>query len=193
MTLLILGLVIFHGLHLVPTAPELRTGLRERLGPGIYQLLFSVASLVGLVLIVWGYGQAHGRGDGNVQLYYPPLFLRHITLALMLPAFILLAAAYVPSRIRTAVKHPMLTAVKTWALAHLLIRGDLASVLLFGSFLAYGVFDRISVKKRGALGPLGTATGGLIGDITAVVIGVVAYGLMVVWGHGALIGVPLLR
>ena len=116
-----------------------------------------------------------------------------LTLALMLVAFILLAAAYIPSRIRTAVKHPMLAAVKLWAFAHLLVRGDLASLLLFGSFLAYGVFDRISVKKRHALGPLGAAQGGLKGDIVVVAVGTVAYLLMLLFGHAYLIGVPLMR
>ena len=193
MVTLILGLMLFNGLHLVPAVPSLRQSFRDKMGPSIYMLGFSVVSLFALVLIGRGYGQAHGLGIGNVQLWVPPLFLRHITLALMLPAFILLAAAYVPSRIRTVAKHPMLAAIKIWALAHLLVRGDLASVLLFGSLLAFGVFDRISVKKRGAMGPLGAAQGGLRGDVIAVAIGTVAYVLMVFWGHSVLIGVPLLR
>ena len=193
MMTLILGLVLFNGLHLVPAMPSLRTTMRDKMGPGIYLLGFSVVSLIALVLIGRGYGQAHGLGIGNVQLWVLPDFLRHITLALMLPAFILLAAAYVPSRIRTVAKHPMLAAIKIWALAHLLVRGDLASVLLFGSFLAFGVFDRISVKKRGAMGPLGTATGDLRGDLIAIAIGTLAYAAMIFWGHSALMGVPLLR
>ena len=193
MLTLILGLILFNGLHLVPASPSLRTGIRDRLGPLPYMLLFSLLSIAGLVLMVRGYGEAHGLGRGNIQLWSPPAFLRHITLALMLPAFILLAAAYIPSRIRTAAKHPMLAAVKIWALAHLLVRGDLASVLLFGSLLAFGVFDRISVKKRGAMGPLGAASGGMAGDVMAIAVGSLAYAAMVFWGHSALIGVPLLR
>jgi uncharacterized membrane protein len=91
------------------------------------------------------------------------------------------------------VQHPMLAAIKLWALAHLLVRGDLASLLLFGSFLAYGVYDRISVKRRDAFGPLGTRTGTMTGDMAVLVLGIAAYAFMLVWGHGALIGVKLLR
>ena len=193
MLMLILGLAIFIVPHLVPAMPALRSSLRDRMGPSAYLLSFSIVSLVSLILIAKGYGDARTLGRANPQLWTPPAFTRHITLALMLPAFILLAAAYIPSRIRTAVKHPFLAAVKIWALAHLLVRGDLASVILFGSMLAYAVFDRISVKRRNALGPLGAATGGAKGDIIAVVAGVIVYALMVMWGHNALIGVALTR
>ena len=193
MLTLIFGLAAFVGLHLVPANPGLRADLRDRMGPSAYLLVFSVLSLVSLILIAMGYGEAHGLGRGNVQLWTPPLLMRHVTMLLMLPAFILLAAAYIPSRIRTAVKHPMLAAIKIWALAHLLVRGDLASLLLFGGLLAYAVFDRISVKKRGALGPLGAATGTPRGDVMAILIGGFAYAVMLLWGHNALIGVPIIR
>jgi uncharacterized membrane protein len=193
MLTLVSGLVLFNGLHLIPTVPDARDRLRAAAGSGVYLGVYSLLSAVGLWLIARGYGIVHNQGIGNVQLWTPPLFMRHITLALMLPAFILLAAAYIPSRIRTTVKHPMLAAIKIWALAHLLVRGDLASVLLFGSFLAYGVFDRISVKKRGALGPLGHSAGGLNGDLTAVAVGIFAYALMVLWGHQYFIGVSPLH
>jgi len=193
MTPLIVGLALFFVSHLVPASPGTRETLRERMGPSAYLLAFSAVSIISLVLIVKGYGDARLLGAGNPQLWAPPQFLRHVTLGLMLVAFILLAAAYIPSRIRTAVKHPMLAAIKIWALAHLLVRGDLASVILFGSMLAYAVFDRISVKRRNALGPLGNATGTLRGDVLAVVIGSAAYAAMVLFGHAALIGVPLLR
>ena len=191
--MLILGLAIFIVPHLVPAMPALRSSLRDRMGPSAYLLSFSIVSLVSLILIAKGYGDARTLGRANPQLWTPPAFTRHITLALMLPAFILLAAAYIPSRIRTAVKHPFLAAVKIWALAHLLVRGDLASLLLFGSLLAYAVFDRISVKKRNALGPLGAVQGSIKGDIAAVVVGSLAYVAMLVVGHSALIGVPVLR
>ena len=191
--LLIAGLLVFMVPHLVPAAPAMRASLRDKMGPSGYLLSFSVVSLIALIMIAKGYGDAHGRGIGNVQIWYPPAVMKHITMLLMLPAFILLAAAYIPSRIRTAAKHPMLAAVKLWALGHLLVRGDLASLLLFGSFLAYGVFDRISVKKRSALGPLGAAKGGLKGDIMVVAVGGIAYLLMLLYGHAYLIGVPLVR
>jgi uncharacterized membrane protein len=193
MLLLVAGLLLFMVPHLLPTAPDMRASLRDKMGASGYLLAFSIVSLASLIMIATGYGEAHGRGVGNVQLWYPPAFMKHITMLLMLPAFILLAAAYIPSRIRTAAKHPMLAAVKLWALGHLLVRGDLASLLLFGSFLAYGVFDRISVKQRSSLGPLGTATGGLKGDIMAVAVGGAAYVLMLLYGHAYLIGVPLVR
>lgn len=193
MLILIAGLLVFMLPHLLPAAPAMRASLQAKMGTSAYLLVFSIVSLVSLIMIAKGYSDAHGRGLGNVQLWYPPAFTKHIAMALMLPAFILLAAAYIPSRIRTAAQHPMLAAVKLWAFAHLLVRGDLASVLLFGSFLAYGVFDRISVKRRGSLGPLGTAKGGLKGDIMAVAAGSIAYLLMLIWGHAYLIGVPLVR
>jgi uncharacterized membrane protein len=193
MSLLALGLALFVVTHLVPASPAVRGLLRDRMGPSAYLLVFSILSLVSLILIAQGYGETRTLGRGNPQLWTPPAYLRHMTFALMLPAFILLGAAYVPSRIRTLAKHPMLAAIKIWALAHLLVRGDLASVLLFGTVLAYGVFDRISVKKRAALGPLGSAEGTARGDAIAVTIGLVAFVLMIGWGHRALIGIPLLR
>jgi uncharacterized membrane protein len=193
MTTLLFGLIVFHGLHLVPTVPGLRASARERMGANAYLIAFSLISLIGLVLIVMGYGEARGLARANPQLWVPPVWTKHIAMLLMLPAMILIVAAYIPSRIRTAVQHPMLAAIKLWAFAHLLVRGDLASVLLFGSFLVYGIYDRISVKKRVALGPLGAKTGTVQGDITAIAIGLALYAFMLVWGHGALIGVKLIR
>lgn len=187
MSMLVLGLVVFLGVHLVPTLPALRAGLTGRLGEGGYKGLFSVLSFAGLALIVWGFGQRD-----FVALWTPPEWTRHLAFLLMLPVFVLLAAAYIPSRIRTLVRHPMLLAIKLWALAHLLANGDLASVLLFGSFLAFAVYDRISVKRRGAAGPLGAAQGGIAGDLLAVAIGLVAYVLVLLAGHEYLIGVPLI-
>ena len=193
MTTLLLGLLVFHGIHLMPTGPGLRQSMRERFGASTYLIVFSLLSLFGLVLIAMGYGEMRGLARANPQLWIPPNWTKHIALTLMLPAMILLVAAYVPSRIRTAVGHPMLASIKLWALAHLLVRGDLASLLLFGSFLAYGVYDRISVKGRVALGPLGAKTGTAQGDIIVLVVGIAAYAFMLLWGHGVLIGVKLIR
>ena len=187
MTLLILGLILFLGVHLVPVATGLRERLVTALGQGGYMGLFSLISLAGLILIVWGFGQRP-----FIALWDPPGWTRHVAFLLMLPALILLAAAYIPSRIRTAAKHPMLAAIKLWALAHLLANGDLGSLLLFGGFLAFGVIDRISVKRRSALGPLGERQGGLGGDLAAIGVGLAAYAFMLFWGHEHLIGVPLL-
>src|SRR5262245_41422068 len=147
---LIGGLALFFAAHLIPTRPQLRTRLVDSVGSGLYSGLFALVSLAALALIVMGYGQMHGLGRENPQLWVPPSWTRHLTMLLMIPALILLVAAYVPSRIRAALGHPMLMAVMLWAAAHLLANGDLASVLLFGSFLAYGLYDMISASQRAA-------------------------------------------
>ena len=193
MMLLIVGLALFLGVHILPTIPDVRDGLRSRFGDGTYKAVFSVLSLIGFAVVILGYHKMQLHPGKNPVLWDPPVWTRHIALLLMLPAMIFIVAANVPSRIRNAVKHPMLLSIKLWALAHLLANGDLASLLLFGSFLAYAIYDRISVKKRAALGPLGTKTGTAQGDMTAVAIGIAAYASMLLWGHGALIGVKLLR
>jgi uncharacterized membrane protein len=190
---LLTGLVLFHAGHLVPTHDGLRNSMVARMGRGGYLAVFSVVSLIALILIVMGYGDTRSLGRANPQLWIPPPWMRHIAYLLMLPAFILLAAAYIPSRIRDWAQHPMLAAIKVWALAHLLVRGDLASVLLFGSFLAYGIYDRISVKRRGARGPLGDARGSARSDVIVIAIGLAAYAAMLAFGHRALIGVALMR
>lgn len=192
MLLLIAGLALFFIAHLVPTAPDTRARLIARGGAGGYKGLFSVISFIGLALIMIGYGQVRFDGGVNPAIWTPPTWTRHVAFTLMLPAMILLVAAFVPSRIRTAVKHPMLAAIKLWALAHLIANGDLASMVLFGSFLAYGVWDRISVKKRAAAGPLGQRTGPAINDAIVVGVGVALYIVMLLWGHYWLIGVPLI-
>lgn len=188
MMLLALGIVVFLGIHLLPTQPDLRSGLVTRFGEGAYKVAFALLSFAGLALIVLGYHKLQLMPGKNPQIWVPPVGMRHLAAALMLPAMILLAAAYIPSRIRTAVKHPMLAAVKIWALAHLLANGDLAGIVLFASFLAWAVVDRISVKKRGALGPLGAAKGGLGGDLAAVLVGTVLYAVLILGGHYWLFG-----
>jgi len=193
MLLLVVGLSIFFLGHLVPTQPEVRNGLIRRFGERAYQGLFALVALIGLALIVAGYVKLQGLAGKNPQVWVPPAWTRHAAFVLMIPAMVLLAAAYVPSRIRTALQHPMLAAVKIWAFAHLIANGDLASLLLFGSFLAYAVYDRISVKKRAALGPLGVRKGSGLGDAMAVAAGLALYAFILFWGHGWLIGVPLVH
>jgi uncharacterized membrane protein len=188
MGLLVAGLLIFFVIHLVPSYQNLRHRLIGGMGEMLYKVLFSAASLLGLYLIAVGYGEARLVAP---ELFDPPAWTRHVAMLLMLIAFVMLAAAYIPSRIRDAVKHPMLAAVKIWAFAHLIANGDGASLLLFGGFLLWAVYDRISVKRRGAMGPLGDRKGSLGGDVAVVVAGVAAYLLMVLWGHTALIGVPV--
>ena len=192
MATLIGGLALFFIVHLVPMLPSLRAGLVERLGAGPYRGLFSVVSIAGLVLIVLGYGQMQGLGRGNPELWAPPTWIKHVVLLLMIPALILLMAAYVPSRIRSAVRHPMLAALAIWAFAHLLANGDLASLLLFGSFLAFAVIDRMSVMTRASPGPLGGAKGGALHDMAVIALGLALYLLILFWGHAKLTGVPLL-
>ena len=190
MMVLVVGLILFLGVHLVPTSPELRDGLKERIGEMPYKAIFSLLSLVGLVVIVLGYHKLQLHPGKNPILWDPPTWMRHIAVALMLPAMILLVASVIPSRIRTAVRHPMLIAIKTWAFAHLIANGDLGALLLFGSFLAFAVYDRISVKKRGAQGPLGNATpSSAINDVIVVVVGVALYAALLYGGHQWLIGV----
>ncbi len=192
MMLLIAGLLIFFLVHLVPTQSELKSGLVSRFGANTYKAAFSVVALIGLVLIVVGYHKLQLMPGKNPQIWAPPAWTRHITFLLMIPAMILLVAAYIPSRIRSAVKHPMLAAIKIWAFAHLITNGDLAAIVLFGSFLAFGVFDRISVKKRAALGPLGSAERSAVNDAIAVAGGLALYAFMLLWGHAHLIGIALL-
>jgi uncharacterized membrane protein len=199
MLLLVAGLIIFFAVHLLPTVPDLRAGLRDRFGATPYQIAFSALSLVGFALIVIGYHKLQLLAGKNPQLWVPPAWTKHIAFALMLPAMIFLVAAYVPSRIRTALKHPMLLAIKIWALAHLIANGTLGALVLFLSFLAFAVYDRISVKKRAAAGqhgagagPLGVATGGIGGDITVLVAGTALYAFMLLYGHQALINKALI-
>lgn len=192
MLLLILGLLVFFAVHLVPTSPSLRLGLIERFGEKPYKIAFSVLAVLGFALIVFGYHKLQINPGKNPVLWTPPSWTRHIAFLLMVPAFILIAAFLIPSRIRTKTKHPMLGAIKFWALAHLLTNGDLGALVLFGSFLAYAVYDRISVKHRAAPSPL-SAPAGPLNDALVVLVGLGLYGLMLYWGHGALIGVPLVR
>lgn len=190
MMVLIVGLILFLGVHLLPTSPELRDGLKMRLGDGPYKIIFSLLSLAGVVIIVLGYHKLQLHPGKNPILWEPPVWTRHIAVALMLPAMILLVASLIPSRIRTAAKHPMLAAIKIWAFAHLIANGDLGSLLLFGSFLAFAVYDRISVKSRAALGPLGTAApASALNDVLVVVIGTALYLVLLFGGHTWLIGV----
>jgi uncharacterized membrane protein len=188
MILLILGLVIFIGIHLVPTCPSMRGNFTARFGENAYKGIFSLAAFVGLILIVYGFGEARYAANGNPLLWDPPRWTRHLTMTLMLPAFILLAAAYLPGRISAAVKHPMLLSVKLWAFAHLLVSARLANFILFGALLAWAVYDRISVKQRA----LPIKSGPVRNDVIALVIGLLAYAFMLTRGHTLIIGVPLI-
>jgi uncharacterized membrane protein len=189
MTLLILGLLIFLGVHSVSiVAPSWRDAQAARLGEMPWKGVYTLLSIVGFALLVIGYGQAR---QAPVVLYAPPVALRHVALLLMLPVFVLLLAAYLPGRIKAAAKHPMLLATKLWATAHLLANGNLADVLLFGGFLAWAVADRISMKRRVPRAVPG-APAGRFNDVIAIVGGLLLYGFFVKVGHAWLIGVALI-
>lgn len=190
MLILVLGILLFLAIHLVPTSPALRAGLADRFGEGAYKVGFSVLSLAGLALIVIGFHKLQVMPGKNPVIWDPPSWTRHIAFLLMLPAMILLVASQIPSRIRTAAKHPMLVAIKLWALSHLLVNGDLGSLVLFGSFLAFAVYDRISVKRRAGTAPP-PAPASAFNDVIVVVLGLALYLFLMFGGHGALIGVPI--
>lgn len=188
MVLLILGLVIFLGLHSIRIfAEDWRTALIKQRGEKTYKALYSVKSIIGFVLIIIGYGQARATG---IELYSPPGWLRHLASLIMLLSFVLLVCAYLPgTRIKARLHHPMVIGVKLWAFAHLLANGRLADVLLFGAFLAWAVADLRAAKARDrALGTVYIA-GHASRDAVAVVIGLVATVVFARWLHGPLIGV----
>ncbi len=186
---MILGLALLLGIHMFSTQRELRARLIALTGEGGYKAGYALVSLLGLALIVWGF--AHYRAAGMIDIWYPPKALKHVTVALMLPAVILVVASYVRGRIYTALKHPMLAGVKLWAAAHLLANGDLGGIILFGSFLAWAVFDRISLKRRADAGAPPIPVGGIGNDLIAVAVGIVAYLALVFAFHPAVIGVPV--
>jgi uncharacterized membrane protein len=189
MGILILGIVVFLGAHTFTTFREARAGLVARIGQNAYRGLFSVVSLIGFALIAWGFHRY--RADGWVQVWYPPAGMRHLTMLLMWLAFVAFASGLAgPGRIRGWVRHPMVTALKTWALAHLLVNGDLGGMILFGAFLAWGVFDRIALKRRGDAGAPRLAAF-TRGDAIALIGGTIAYAAMILL-HPILIGVPIL-
>jgi uncharacterized membrane protein len=188
MSLLILGLVLFLGTHSVRIVADDWRGTRiARLGLMPWKGIVSVISIIGFVLIVWGYGQARGN---PVTLYSPPVWTRHIAALLTVPAFILLVAAYIPgTRIKRAVGHPMVAAVKIWAFAHLLSNGTLADVVLFGAFLAWAVSDYIAARRRDRAAGTVYPVGPVSRDIAAVAIGLSAWAVFAFWLHAAWIGV----
>ncbi|MBI1385610.1 MAG: NnrU family protein [Rhizobiales bacterium] len=186
MTLLILGLVVFFSSHLVSAAPALRQRLIGALGANGYRGAYSFVSIAGVALIAWGWSVAP-----FVSVWEPPAWGRHATLLLMLLAFPLLVASGNPGQLKRIIAHPMILAVKVWALAHLFVRGDLASLILFGSFLAWGVFALISMKRRERAGLITVAVGPWRNDVIAVGVGLALYIAFVIALHGWLIGIDL--
>ncbi len=181
----ILGLIIFFGTHFFTALFRAhRAAIVAKIGEMPFKGLYAIVSLLGFGLIILGWRQA----DASL-LYAPPYFLRHITFALMPISIILLVAAYAPAgRIAPIVKHPMLAGVKVWAFAHLLANGEVRSVLLFGSFLAFAVIDRIAIKKRDVALPV---RGPVRNDVIVIIIGIVAYGVIAHYLHRYIAGVSL--
>ena len=189
LSVMILGLVLFLGVHTLTTQRAMRSRVIGSMGEGGYKIGYSLASAVGLALIVWGF--AKYRSTGWIDVWTPPTAFRHIAVALMLPAVIMVVASYIRGRIYTTLKHPMLTGIKLWAAVHLLANGDLGSIILFGSFLAWAVFDRITLKRRTDGGGPPIPVGGPGNDLIAVAVGLVAYLALAFAFHPVVIGVPV--
>ena len=189
LAIMILGLAVFLGSHVSITRRESRAAVIARLGEWPYKGLLSLISLVGIVLI--GYGFAAYRAAGMIEVWSPPSWTRHVTVALMWPAAVCVVAAYIPGAIKRTLKHPMLVGVKLWALAHLIANGDLGSIILFGSIILWAGFDRATLKRRSDPGGPPIPVGGVRNDVLAVVIGTLLYLALGFWFHPDVIGVPL--
>jgi uncharacterized membrane protein len=187
---MIIGLAVFLGSHTLVTLRPQRAAVIARVGEGAYKGLFALVSLVGILLI--GYGFARYRAAGYIDIWMPPRWTRHVTELLVWPAIIAIVAAYIPGEIKRVLKHPMLAGVKLWAVAHLLSNGDLGSIILFGSILAWAVYDRISLKRRADVPAPAVATGGgYRNDFIVVVVGTLFYFVLGFWFHPWVIGVPV--
>ena len=187
MSLLILGLAIFFCVHASTMARGARAGLVARFGEGTYKGAYSALSLLGIVLVVWGFAQY--RGAGLTPLYAPPAFGRHIGPPLLLVSFILVAAANMkPGYIKSSLQHPFLVGIGLWAIAHLLMNGDQGGLLLFGAFLVYVVIDLVASFARGprTMGPPDWRN-----DARAVVGGLVILLLFVFVVHPYVFQIPL--
>ncbi|NIO40635.1 MAG: NnrU family protein [Burkholderiales bacterium] len=190
MTALVLGLIIFVGIHSVRIiSDDFRTKQIEKVGIRTWRAMHAAVSLVGLLLIVVGYGTA--RAAPHV-VWDPPAWLTYLATVLTIPSFILIASAYVPgTRIRNKLGHPMLLGIKLWALAHLMTNGTLADILLFGTFLAWSVVTYASARRRDQIAGTIYLIGPIRRDATAVIAGVAAWAVFALWLHDFLIGVSL--
>ncbi len=185
----IAGLVVFLGAHVFVSMRGHRAALIARLGEGPYKGLFSLVSLIGLVLL--SYGFARYRTEGVIPLWYPPAWTRYIVQIAMWPASIALVAAYIPGDIKRVLKHPLLVAVKIWAVAHLCANGDLGGIILFGAVLAWAVYDRITLKRRTNVRSPPSPVGGRRNDVIAVVVGTIVFLALGLLFHPLVIGVPV--
>ncbi|MFL6693076.1 MAG: NnrU family protein [Ramlibacter sp.] len=188
MAVLLLGLVLFLGVHSTRiVADSWRTRMLGRLGEKGWKGTYSLVSIVGFVLIVWGYGMAR---KSPVVLWTPPRGMNHLAALLMVVSFVLLVAAYVPrNAFKAKLHHPMILGVKTWAFAHLLANGTLADIVLFGAFLIWAIADFATSRRRDRAQGVTYAAGTTRGTVIAAVVGLVLWGVFVAWGHKFLIGV----
>jgi uncharacterized membrane protein len=189
LAVLVIGLAVFIGGHLFATMRTQRAALVARVGEAPYKGLFSLFALVGLVLISYGY--ARYKADGWTDVWYPPRWTIYVTQILMWPASIFAVAAYSRGDIWRRLKHPLLVAVKTWALAHLISNGDLGSIVMFGALLAWAVYDRITLKRRADPGAPPIPVGGRRNDVIALVGGTILYLLLGLMFHPLVLGVPV--
>jgi uncharacterized membrane protein len=188
LAILILGLAVFIGSHALTMARGPRAAMVARLGEVPYKIVYSLVAILGIALIAWGYSRY--RATGWIDVWHPPGFMRHVTVALMWPSIVCFAAAYSPGHIKKTLKHPMLVGVKLWAFAHLLANGDLGSIVLFGAILAWAVVDRISLKRRTDPGGPPIPVGGWKNDVVAVIAGTLVYLALGFVFHPLVIGVP---
>lgn len=188
MAMLILGLVLFLGVHSARIVAEgWRTQMLARVGELPWKGIYSAVSVAGFVLLVWGYGLARQQ---PVVLWTPPRGMNHLAALLMVVAFVLLVATYVPRNgIKARVHHPMVLSVKVWSLAHLLSNGTLADVVLFGAFLVWAVFSFRAARRRDRAANTVYAAGTASGTALTVGVGLVAWAAFAFWAHAALIGV----
>ncbi len=191
MIVLVIGLLLFLGVHVFAANRSRADGnVQDKLGKAAYMGAFSLVSAVGLGLVVWGYGLSR-TDELNLVLWQSPEWTRHLIMALMPIAMILLIATYAPyGYIKKFVKHPMVTAIKLWAVLHLIYNGDLASILLFGGFLGFAVVSRIKAKRRGAAAAYPKPS--VVGDITSIVLGAGVYLALVFGLHQIVFGAPVL-
>jgi uncharacterized membrane protein len=187
LAILILGLIVFLAPHSLTAFRAARQRVVDRIGLAAYKAIYSSVSVIGVALIVYGFGLY--RSAGWIDVWQPPSWTRHVTVALMWPSIILIVAAYVPGNVKRTLKHPMLAGVKLWALAHLISNGDLGSIVLFGAILVWAAFDRITLKRRADPGAPPIPLGGPRNDLIAIVIGTALYLALGLWFHPLAIGV----
>ena len=184
--ILVAGLVVFIGAHMLVTMRPQRGVVIARIGELPYKTLIGVPSVIGLVLVGYGFGKY--RATGWVDIWYPPHWTSYVTQILMWPASIFVVAAYIRGNIWRQLKHPMLVGIKIWAVAHLISNGDLGSIILFGSFLLWAGYDRMTLARREDPGAPPILAGGHRNDIIAIVVGTILYLLVGLVFHPLVVG-----